>query len=225
MMKACAHAIRSISFGGLGQVLCATWLGGELALKDALDVCPPGRVLILPLLMGEGWFADHVFPRELDVQRPRPHLLSIEVAPPLGLNPYFEHYAVAATQVALDTHHAHQVLVVGHGTPRDPRSVERTLAIVEAIRAALHTEERPLWIRAAFLDQSPTLDDILPLADTSPLVILPWFAAEGDHATMDIPTAVARHRMHATHILTSVGAEAFPLLCHQLVADALLSRQ
>ena len=221
MVRACADAITRSGIAS-GVVLEAFLRGGPLALRDALDVCPAGDVLILPLLMNDGWFAEVAFPRELDAERPRPHLRRVTLHPPLGLDPRFPRWVLAsATQAAVDVQ-ARRVLIVGHGTERDTRSARRTYEIASELRELITAQNIIRTIDVAFLDQEPRLGDVLQTYDDDePLLVLPWFAADGMHASIDIPALIAQHRPQNTALTTSVGCQAFPVLAVEIVQQAL----
>lgn len=225
LVRACGDAIRTTALPGVGDIIEAFWLGGEFPLREALDRCPAGDALIVPLLMNDGYFSETVFPRELAPERPRAHLRHVEVAPPLGLHPRFEPIVQQRMEAACLAHQARHVLLVGHGTERDARSARRTRELAEHAQNTPSIQAAGIRIDVAFLDQAPYLRDTLrdaPWPNDEPLVLVPWFTADGAHAALDIPELVQRLRPAATIVEASVGAQAFPTLCREIVEERLV---
>lgn len=205
------------------SVRCAFWKGGELALADAIDACPPGRVLIIPLLMNDGYFARQQFPRALGVE---PHdrwqqrgARHVRLASPAGMHPAFSALLHETTDAIFRDYPSAALILAAHGTERDPRSSERIYALAEELRPKAIAQQRDLHI--AFLDEAPLLETILPTITAPHGVIVPWFAADGAHAGEDIPALVREHATQPITVLPSIGPLLFPAICAQLVRDAL----
>lgn len=221
-----------------GDVLVALWKGEGLRLNQAIAACPPGYVLIIPLLMNDGYFGEKVFPREFGSpvqtegwQRQGDH--HVRLSPPAGLDPRFDALVLEQALDVLRRADKPRLILTGHGTERDPRSSRRLHDLVAQIRSAAPDAASRLQI--AFLDESPTIQEALRQAPTdslrqahakalhevntlnhaqseAPTVILPWFSADGAHAGEDIPAAVEDWGGSAV-VLPSVGASLFPTIC------------
>lgn len=203
-------------------VRCAFWKGGDLNIRDAIDACPPGRVLVIPLLMGDGFFASKVFPQALGVE---PHhdwqergVHTVRVAAPAGLHPGFSSLLAAQAEKILQAHPDASLVLAAHGTERDPESGRRIYELADELAPLFHAHQRPLHV--GFLDQAPLLETLLPTITTPTCVILPWFAADGYHAADDIPALVADHARVPVTVLPSVGPLLFPAICTHLVQAA-----
>lgn len=231
LAAACCEHVRETTPPS-GVVLAAVWKGEGLHLHDAIDACPPGYVLFIPLVMNDGYFGTQVFPRALDLEvradgwttRGPQHL---RLSPPLGLDPRFDTLVRAQAKAVLDDP-SQRLIVVAHGTDRDADSSRR----VRALQAQLHADiaGSEARVRVAFLDQQPTLHEVLRESiheadsetNDDATTLLPWFAADGQHAGVDIPAIVGEWGRPAT-ILPSVGALLFPSLCEARVRDAIES--
>lgn len=223
LAAACCEHVRDTTPPS-GAILSAVWKGTGLHLHDAVDACPPGHVLFIPLVMNDGYFGTRVFPRALDLPlategwttRGDHHL---RLSPPLGLDPRFDTLVRAQAQSVLRDP-SQRLVVVAHGTERDADSSRR----VYALQAQLHGDiaDSQARVRVAFLDQQPTLHEVLREEHLGSTTLLPWFAADGQHAAVDIPEIVDAWNRPAT-LLPSVGALLFPSLCEARVRDAIQS--
>jgi sirohydrochlorin ferrochelatase len=74
------------------------------------------------------------------------------------------------------------VLVTGHGTPRNPDSAARARALAGALVAARAAGEA----EAAFLEESPTIDQWDRLLAAADIAVVPLLMAEGRHGGDDI---------------------------------------
>lgn len=207
-----------------GALLCAFWKGEGLHLRDAIAQCPAGYVLIIPLLMSDGYFGETVFPREFGVPVQTVGWTKygshhVRLSPPAGLDPRFDTLMTDIAMSVLTREPVPRLVLTGHGTERDPRSSRRLYELVAELRKRGDADTSMLSV--AFLDEAPTLHEVLQ-EDDRPAFILPWFAADGAHAGEDIPAIVARWGGKA-EISASVGARLFPLICASRVHDALES--
>ena len=163
------------------------WLRGEPSVEEALAQLTVRRVVVVPLLMGDGPLVRKELPSRLAGAERELHL-----CPPLGLAPglarRLRDRALAACEnaglIAADT----TVLLVGHGSSADPASALATRA--QAGRLAALGPFRD--VMPVFLDEEPTLAAALPAAD-GPIVVVGFFALAGRHAAIDVPALVAQH--------------------------------
>lgn len=180
-----------------------------LASPDALGravaaMGPHGRAY--PLFMAGGWFTRTHLPAKLAAAG----VPGWEVLEPLGCDPAVHDLALRLVQES----GADRVLLAAHGSFKS--AVPSDIAQHVATRIARQTG---LATQAAFIDQTPQLSDATGHGPGS--VCLPFFAAEGDHVTKDIPAA-----LHAAgfqgRLLPALGlAPDIP----QIIANAIAAGQ
>ncbi len=94
---------------------------------------------------------------------------------------------------------AAQIVVAGHGSFKSPVPAAITRHVADRI-----TRETGIETCAAFIDQSPRLDDLPPAFRAA--ACLPYFAMAGGHVAEDIPEGLARAGF-AGRILPPVGLD------------------
>lgn len=149
--------------------VAACFLKQEPLLSD--EQWDADESVVIPFFMSDGYFVREVLPRHLP-----PHA---RVTAPLGAS---DLSAVVRDCVLRIDAGAHLVLV-GHGTERDPNSS----ATVEAVATALRRELRS--VTTAFVDQAPRLETTWARVppDGGAVVVVPYFAFAGPHTEDDIP--------------------------------------
>ena len=131
------------------------------------------EAVVVPFFMADGFF----------VQRVRKIAGEAHVAAPLGTATR----ALAEIAVALAGEGPQTLLLLGHGTRRNPNSAATTYAVADQIQV-LQPSRRVL---VGFIDQDPEIAHILAeLDDAEPAVAVPFFASNGPHTTIDLPRAL-----------------------------------
>ena len=146
---------------------------------------PGGRTF--PLFMAGGWFVRTHLPARLAEAGGRDWV----VLEPLGCDEAVQELAVTLVAEALvaqklvaEAGPVDSVLVAAHGSGRSsvPAAIARHLAARIKARTGIARVE------AAFIDQSPQLAEAFGHGPQS--LCLPFFAAEGGHASDDLPRAL-----------------------------------
>lgn len=156
----------------LGVTTRAAFLNGGLPLATALNDLED--FVVLPWFLSQGYFTQVVLPREL----PGATLLE-----PVGVRSIARAFVQASVQdaIARGASKNADVVLVGHGTRRDPRSAETTLTQAQALREAGKT------VHAVFLDQDPEIETCLTRLGTTDVVVVPFLLFEGGHTSVDVP--------------------------------------
>lgn len=175
------------------RVAAAFWKE-EPAPADALRWLGGQRTLVVPVLMGDGYFYRKAFPRLLDLD-----IHAAENTVMLGPLGESEVFIDALHEVVADAlaHPLHDppheapnqtktVVVVGHGTNRSARSRDTVHRVAEGLRASFVGTE----FATAFIDDEPRLGDVVRELRGA-CVIIPWFLTDGPHAVQDIAEAVS----------------------------------
>ena len=211
----CQHAAELRRRKLFAEVREAYWKQ-DPQVRDVLGELGHSRVVICPLFMSEGYFAEELIPRALGLRAPgeasfRRRRVSggqeVFYARPVGTHP-------AMTAVVLDR--ARRIvaafpfpraplprdltlILAGHGTRESAESRVAVERQVELIRA----QGIYAGVEAVFLEEAPGIEDCYRLARTRHLVVVPFFISDGMHVLEDIPTrlgqpaAVVRQRLAA----------------------------
>lgn len=209
------HADALRAMGCFSEVLVAALAGGDEP-AEVLRQAKASTVVVVPMMMCAGWIAQQVLPPlEAACQGQRRILL----CEPIGMNPAL----ATLMQRRAEEHVAHlklsphevTLLLIAHGTLRNPSSAATTEAHAAAIRAGGRFRQ----VVSAYLDQPPGIADALaPLP--SPVVAIGCFAAPGHHATHDVERGLASRAGNGVSYLGPIGEdEAVTGLIRQIVED------
>ncbi len=185
-------------------------LYGAPAPSDALAAAKASgvhNIYIAPLFMSDGQFARVILPRALGTDRPSNRSgPCVRVCGPLGLRPeltalILRRATEAATRAGL-VPGASELLLIGHGSTRDPASHAATEWHAGQARAAGAFQA----VRTAFLDQAPFLDGVLRIR-TRPAIAVGLFAAGDLHAGADVPRLIAAHNGPPIQCVEAIGED------------------
>ena len=159
---------------------------GTPTFAEVLDRLDATRVTVVPLMASAGYFPTQRMPAELAKNARYPDV-DLTIAPALGTLDAVKRSAAGRASALLARHGIDDanatVLVVGHGTARNPDSGGTTHDVAAMIRAAHSAVD----VRAVFLDQEPLLEDVPPTLDRPAVVVVPYLFGGGDHARVDVP--------------------------------------
>jgi hydroxymethylbilane synthase len=158
--------------------------------------------VVVPLMTSDGYFVRSVLPGIIERAAPSPRLVTI--APPLGLDPRVHDLLLrrAAGHPAVSGVSPPPLLVVGHGTSRSLASATSTYELVASLRDRFPR----LRVRAAFLDQAPSLEDAGTDLDAQHLLVLPFLLGGGPHVLSDIPERLTTARTTRVDVLDPLAA-------------------
>lgn len=159
---------------------------GEPGFTTALDRLTAERVLVLPLFTSEGYYTEQVLPRAL-AQSARFQELTLRQAPPIGVHPELAALVAARIRAVAMTEQLDRaetsVLLVGHGTPRNPTSRLATLRLAESLSSRGDAEE----VVCGFLDDEPSIETAIARVRNRAVVVVPFLIGGGSHALEDLP--------------------------------------
>ena len=181
------------------RVLSAT-LAAEGALTNAAKAAGTAGGLVFPMFMADGWFTRQHLPERL-VKACRAALFDAggcgrsgcggaagcarwRVLPPFGLDPTVQTLALRVLHEA-GVPLGGEVLLAAHGSGRSPAPAEVAHALAALLKEGLQLRRS----EAAFIEQDPRLSSVAGFSAEA--VCLPFFAAEGEHVTDDLPEALA----------------------------------
>lgn len=177
------HAERIAEGGRFGDVRVAC-LKGTPALAEVVADLAGRNVILAPLLMADGYTLKAMKRKLAPVI---PTLRSLTIADPLGMHPGLADQMINAATDACRKRSwplaRTDLLIAAHGTKRDANSGRSSFDHVETIRAqkvfaAVHT---------GFLDQDPTLKDVIAASSARHHVVVGLFIDRGEHGEEDIP--------------------------------------
>lgn len=169
------------------EVHAAFWKEAP-SFRDALQAIDCREVYVVPTFISEGYFTRQIIPRELGITgrttQSGDHLL--HYCDPVGSHPSMtDRLLERASQM---THGIDpgdiDLIIIGHGTPRDSNSSAAIRTQVERIQA------RDLGyakITDAYLSEAPFINDWQQLTQSRHVVAVPFFIADGLHSEQDIP--------------------------------------
>ncbi|MDZ4735021.1 MAG: CbiX/SirB N-terminal domain-containing protein [Rhodospirillaceae bacterium] len=170
--------LRSAGF----REVAAACLNGSPALAATLDATTASRIVLVPFLMAAGRAFNVVLPDRLAAARRRG---DVRVAAPVGTHPDIARLAdtLATEALAQRGWRADEalLLLVAHGTTRDPQSGEAARDHVRAILAA----GRFAAVEAGYLDEPPAISDLLVGRRVAHAVGIGLFADAGPHGAGD----------------------------------------
>ncbi len=174
---------------GVADEVLAGFHLGEPGFAAALEGLTASRVLILPLFTSEGYYTEQVLPAATGRVR-KDAGLRIRQAAPLGVHPDLPELILArirrvAEARVLDLNDT-SVLLVGHGTARNPRSREATLRMAAALAGAGVAGE----VRCGFLDDEPDIETAIAGLRHPATLVVPFLIGGGSHALEDLPRRV-----------------------------------
>lgn len=162
----------------------------ELATTLAQLIQP--RVYVVPMLASKGYIAD-VMARRLNLTGPvTRHIAAgreqeLCFCEPVGLHPDIpallgKRIAALCRQQKLAPE-ATDVILVGHGTPRSPRSSERTREVADML-ARTGVAGR---VQALFLEEEPLIDGWKDHTTAETVIVAPFLIANWYHGSEDLP--------------------------------------
>jgi sirohydrochlorin cobaltochelatase len=178
-----AHAGLLRRRGAFGKIRVAFWKQ-EPALRHALHGFEADPIFVVPLFMAEGYFTREVIPCELQLTGPCTQRNGRRVfyTRPVGAHPDVAD-VVEERAVEAGAYGRSVVVILGHGTPRNPCSAETAYRHAERVAGRGHFAA----VRVAFIDQAPNIADMLRTRDDTEWVIVPLFMADGWHVSETIP--------------------------------------
>ena len=198
------HADTIRASGAFDEVRTGFWKE-EPSLREVLRTVEADEIYLVPLFISEGYFTEQVIPRELrldgwDVSEWNSDGLSADTATleatdtgqtihycgPVGTHEAMTDVLVRrAETVTGDPSVGDECgfAVVGHGTERNENSAKAIEYHADRVRDLDRFDE----VQALYMDEDPEVDDVTNFFDTTDIVVVPLFVADGFHTQEDIP--------------------------------------
>jgi len=181
------HAAQLRRSGAFDEVRVAFWKE-EPSLSRALEACSGNDVTVVPVFISAGYFTEEVIPREMGLAGRVSQIdgRTVRYTAPIGGHPSLARVlAIRAREAGATARDG--VAVLGHGTGRNANSERNVFAQAEALRATSEFAE----VEAVFLDQEPSMHDVLDIMHTEQVFVVPLFIADGWHVGQTIPEDLA----------------------------------
>ena len=181
-----ADAIRAQ--GNFASVHCAFWKE-EPSFRQIWPSIEEREVYVVPNFISEGYFTREVLPRELGIDGHTTdtgkHL--VHYCDPVGIHPHMTDLLIQRAREMVDDGvdpAETALIIVGHGTNLNKKSVEAIKDQVEAIRKR---DEGFAEVLDAYMEEAPFIADWQTLTDAPRVVVVPFFIADALHSYQDIP--------------------------------------
>ncbi len=155
---------------------------------------PEGEVFLLPFFMSHGYFVSHTIPRLFDLHEgeKKDDLRHILLCDAIGVDPTLSEILerMALEICAEEKYQPEKVtlLLAAHGSAKSKASRDAARLQEDVLRQ--HSDFRT--VVSVFLEEEPTLSNWLQdeRVEEGPVIVLGLFAAEGPHATEDVPQQI-----------------------------------
>jgi len=198
-----AHAAALRTRGCFARVeACA--LRGAPGLAETLAGIDTPRIFVVPLLMAEGHTSQVLLPEIL--AQAGAAAGRVTLCRPVGVSPALAPLVAEAAWAACQTKGWRSedaaAVIAGHGTTRHEGSGASASALAEHLGAM----GRFRRVTAAFLEQKPTIADVLRGLHPAPCVVVGFFMDRGGHSAEDLPRLIAEAHPDAAYT-GAIGAE------------------
>jgi len=185
--------------GSFAEVRPAFWKEAP-SLREVLHTVDADEAIVVPLFVSEGYFVEQVLPREfgLGIEDRGEDAPTLRYADPIGTHPAMTSVIAARARRMLNGESTDgastdasgtvspeetALAVIGHGTERNPNSAE---AVYDHV-AALREEHEFAAVGALFMDEAPSVEDVLDEFSADEIAVVPLFTADGFHTRDEIP--------------------------------------
>ena len=177
------------AMGIFDEVCCCFWKE-EPHLHNALGCLKSPKIFIVPNFISEAHFTQTVIPRELNLDGPITHRdgKTIHYCKPTGSHPAMTSVLLKRAAETAPNLPAQKtsLLLVGHGTPLNPRSADAVKLQASLIAArSIYAEVIPCTMEP--MDSVPLVSDWAALTSQPNVVVIPFFISDGLHSYQDIP--------------------------------------
>lgn len=182
-----ATALESRSANRTFDVVRPAFLNGQPAMTNVLQSLPPGDVVVVPVMTSQGYYLQKLpgkFGENSNAEQFRLLMTSAVGMHHSIPNRIQGRIARLLTEYELAGSET-TVVVVGHGTGRNPTSGQSTIELTESLAMKFPD----LKFETAFLDQDPTVKQIAAKIETPNTLVIPFLISRGPHSTEDVPRA------------------------------------
>lgn len=168
-------------------------------LADVVPQAATSLVIVVPFFISAGFFSETVIPQALGlsmdgsptgrIRRQAARVLCY--GQPVGTHDRMTEVVLARAEEVVRRHpfpgvppaSTLSLFIAGHGTARDPQSrqsAERQATLIRKQAIYAH-------VQAVFMEEKPRIADVMTLAPTRAVVVVPFFMSDGLHVVEDVP--------------------------------------
>lgn len=168
------------------EITAAFWKEAP-SFHQVIGTLTADDITIVPLFTAQGYFTQTVIPAEMLLSSALTEHdgRTIRYGKTLSEHPYLSRIVRQRITDAMREHGAERektaVVLIGHGTRRNPESRSATRAQAEQV------QDMARETLAVFLDDTPAIPDIYTLTSAPTIIAVPFFLALGSHTTIDVP--------------------------------------
>ncbi len=179
----CANVKAIKRLGLYDEVRCGL-LKQDPHVSVALDRIDSEDVTVVPFFIADGYYTGQVIPELMKLSGALTEMpgRTIRYTRSVGSHPLFADLILRHAREA-GWCSGDALVVLGHGTPKNPDSGVNVYLQAERIRRRCPHEE----IHTQFIDEAPFVTDAWILCQANRIVIVPLFVADGWHVTETIP--------------------------------------
>ncbi len=179
----CANVQRLKALNLFNEIRCGLWKE-EPHVSITLDKIISEEVFVVPFFIADGYYTQTVIPEQMQLSGAltRKGGQTIHYTRSVGGHPRFADLLLKHARDA-GWRPGDALVVLGHGTERNPASGTNVYLQTERIRRQHPAED----IRTMFIDQAPFVQEIWEVCSARRIVIVPLFIADGWHVTETIP--------------------------------------
>jgi len=179
----CAN-VRAIRERGVyDEVRCGLWKQ-EPHVSITLDRLDSEVVTVVPFFIADGYYTEEVIPEQMRLEGAvtRSKDRTVRYTKAVGSHPLFADLLLRHAEDA-GWRSGDALVVLGHGTPKNPKSGVNVYLQAERVRRRMPEEE----IVTMFIDEAPFVVDAWTHCRAERIFIVPLFIADGWHVTETIP--------------------------------------
>jgi sirohydrochlorin ferrochelatase len=174
-------------------------LYGDPRLESVLDALPEPNIRLVPFMMAEGYTLDSLKRRVAE------HAAAerIAVTRAVGVHPDLTDLIAQKARTAVAelgwSPGETALLLVGHGTEKHRASADTAEAHARRLRADGVRAAGFAEVATAFLDQAPTIPEVLGQLRAPRAIAVGFFTDAGNHGQDDVPAALAQSPVPARY--------------------------
>lgn len=138
-------------------------------------------ITVVPFFISDGYYTQNVIPKCLE-KNERSSTSTLRYTQAIGSHPLFADLLLKHAQEA-GWKSGDALVVLGHGTPKNPASGINVYLQSQRIRKKFPQEE----IITTFIDEAPFVTDAWKLCESKNIVVVPLFIGDGWHVSETIP--------------------------------------
>ncbi len=166
---------------GLYDEVSCGFLKEDERICKVLAPLKSDQITVVPFFISDGYYTQNVIPACLQ-KNDNLEGASIRYTRAVGSHPLFADLCMKHAKAA-GWEKGDALVILGHGTPKNPASGRNIYLQAERIRQKHPREE----IITAFIDEAPFVTDAWTLCRAARIFIVPLFVGDGWHVTETIP--------------------------------------